>query len=127
MDSNDFMGFDIDWFAIDKDGNIGIFSSAGELAIPLSAAIHHDQHRMISKQFDLPNFGSPGIWNDYVTYGLFVYDYKIYGGPYQKQASPSRLMEALLRSRILQLKDLPVIDKFFALEDSVEIPTLKFP
>lgn len=96
------------------------------MAIPKSAAIHYKEHRKISNEFNLPHLGSLELWNDYAGYGLFVYDYKPHQGPYLKLASPIKPMEESLREQIMQLKDLPVIDKSFVTEESLEIPLLIF-
>jgi hypothetical protein len=78
---SELMGYDIDWFAIDDDGMIGIFFAAGSTSIPKSAVENIKEHAAIARGFVLPKLGSLNVWKDYARYGLYVYDFHFFKLP----------------------------------------------
>lgn len=58
-------GREFDWFAIDSEGNIGLFSTAGEGAVPKLVIESYSEHDAISELLDSPNWGSSEVWSDY--------------------------------------------------------------
>ncbi|MCP5244423.1 MAG: hypothetical protein H6937_00020, partial [Burkholderiales bacterium] len=63
-------GREFDWFAIDSEGNIGLFSTAGEGTIPDSVVEAYSEHDHISEQLESPNWGNSDVWSDYAALGL---------------------------------------------------------
>ena len=97
---NDLIGREFDWFAVDRDGNVGLFSSAGQGFIPVSVLSNFKEHDVISNSIDTPNWGSLQIWSDYSEMGLYVYDWKHNGGPYNRVRNPAKEIEKDLRDAL---------------------------
>ena len=74
MTRKDLIGLEFDWFALDKNNDIALFSSAGWGNIPDTVMQNYEEHKNIS-EFLIPNYGLPV--EVYANYGLFVYDWKI--------------------------------------------------
>ena len=103
----DLRGIEFDWFASDSEGNLALFATAGEGFYPESVANHHVQHTSISEAIPTPHLGTPNIWEDYASLGLFVFDWALPGGPYKKVASPKTTANKGLVATILAISDLP--------------------
>lgn len=99
-------GREFDWFAIDSEGNIGLFSTAGEGVIPSEVMEAYSEHDKISEQLESPNWGSSEVWSDYSALGLYVYDWSLHGGPYKKERAPSKVMNTELKQKLLSLGSL---------------------
>jgi hypothetical protein len=99
-------GREFDWFAIDSEGNIGLFSTAGEEVIPASVMEEYSEHDNISEQLESPNWGSSEVWSDYAALGLYVYDWNLHGGPYKRQRTPSKIMSNELKTKLLSMGSL---------------------
>jgi len=100
-------GREFDWFALDKEGNIALFSTVGSGTVPESVLLNYAEHDSISESLATPNWGSSQIWSDYADKGLFVYDWKSKGGVYNRQREPSAKINAALSARILAITSLP--------------------
>lgn len=118
-----FWGFEFDWFALDKDGRIALLSSGGYGNVPIEAQKNYQVYDSIVETFQLPNYGNPEVWRDYTKYGLYVFDWHHYEGPYQKVATPYfyQTIPATLRDRILEIKGLLQLDVSFKAADSITI------
>lgn len=81
---NEICGREFDWFAIDKEGEIAIFSTAGEGGVPEVVVENFKVHDEISEMIELPNWGSSEVWDDFSRLGLIVFDWDLPGGPYLK-------------------------------------------
>ncbi|WP_413665364.1 hypothetical protein ACG1BZ_09295 [Microbulbifer sp. CNSA002] len=99
-------GREFDWFAIDSEGCIGLFSTAGEGTIPSPVMNAYSEHDNISEQLESPNWGSPEVWSDYVALGLYVYDWSIPVGPYKQVRVPSKAMNDQLKKKLLSMGSL---------------------
>jgi len=53
------------------------------------------------------------IWNDFARYGLYVFDWQPYEGPYLQLAQPLSEPDRLLKNTILQLPDLLTLSTNF--------------
>jgi hypothetical protein len=100
-------GMEFDWFAADSDGNLALFATAGEGFVPKSAAKHHAQHVALSDPLPTPRMGTPEVWKDYAALGLYVFDWNLPGGPYEKRESPIAEVSHELRARIMAIPALP--------------------
>ncbi|UPL47635.1 hypothetical protein [Hymenobacter sublimis] len=119
-----FDGMDFDWFAVDTSGEIGLFASSGYGEIPLEVRRNFQAYDTITSGFILPRLGTSAVWKDYAWYGLFVYDWLHYSGPYIKQAEPvilSSRIHADLRKRILAIPGLPHLNVLFSTAREVVI------
>ncbi|MFS1525476.1 hypothetical protein ACL7TT_15410 [Microbulbifer sp. 2304DJ12-6] len=99
-------GREFDWFAIDSEGNIGLFSTAGEGTIPDPVMEAYSEHDNISEQLESPNWGSSEVWSDYAALGLFVYDWDLPGGPYKRERTPSKVMNNEFKTKLLSMDSL---------------------
>ncbi|HET9505466.1 MAG TPA: hypothetical protein VFO93_18125 [Hymenobacter sp.] len=111
--ANNFCGIEFDWFAIDVTGAIGLFSTGGWGPIPKEVLWHAEQHQQLSNQFALPNAGTLAIWDDFARYGLYVFDWKPYEGPYLRVAQPLAKPDGGIKQTILTLPDLLLLPVSF--------------
>ncbi len=121
---NDFWGREFDWFAPDTAGNLGVFCFAGHGFIPEQVLAHHEEHTLLAAEIPLPHFGSLKVWHDYARYGLFVYDWNIYDGPYRQEAKPSKPLREDVEARILQIEGLPILRYNFHDKSTISIADL---
>ena len=100
---NAFEGGEFDWFAVDADGHIGHFSTAGYGPVPLPVLERLDADQtdevwsLGERLLDLPVIGEatghlPGRiddWLELARRGLFGFDWQHWSGPYRRAATPS--------------------------------------
>ena len=94
------MGFEYDWLAVDADGHIGLFSTAGGGFAPPEFLQDTDAHDtgiealMASPPSTRSRFfpdvatGLSNAWKEAAARGLFAFDSDPNGGPYRLVASP---------------------------------------
>ena len=101
-------GREFDWFAVDRRGFIGHFSTAGYGKIPEAILAAYDLVSDLSERILLLSTiasaeghlaGKIDDWLEMARRGLFSYDWKHWKGPYRRAATPSAP---------IVLKDLPV-------------------
>lgn len=109
----DLQGIEFDWFAVDDEGNLAIFASAGEGFIPEPVSLYFTKHEAVSESLASPNTGTMSVWNDYAAQGLFVFDWSLPSGPYERRAAPSTPIAKELKERILAIGQLPTITGSF--------------
>lgn len=102
-----FNGFEFDWFALDLNDNLAILASAGMGTVPIDVQNNFRAYDTVYPNLHLPNLGSMKIWEDFATYGFYVFDWKMNGGPYIKMSDPIREMTPDLKQQILEIKGLP--------------------
>src|SRR5262245_42019847 len=101
MNRDDVLGLEFDWFAVDQDGHIGHFSSAGYGAIPRAVFDHVDAQDQLVAYFQeqpiqtdaelmIAPIGTLDEWIAMARQGVFSYDYGEWRGPYQLVARPVR-------------------------------------
>ena len=112
-------GREFDWFAIDCEGNLGLFSTAGEGLIPSLVIQTYAEHDDISEILDSPNWGSSEVWSDYAALGFYVFDWNLHGGPYKREREPTSSMSAELRAKLMAMASLPMLPVKF--EELMEI------
>jgi len=111
---NEIQGGEFDWFAIDLDGNIALFSTAGEGNVPNNVIKNYKDYDSISHSLEQPNWGSSGIWSDFANYGFYVFDWSLHGGPYIKVCEPKQRMSKELKDKILSINNFNSFDVRFA-------------
>jgi hypothetical protein len=91
---SDFVGTELDWFAVDSDGFVALMSSAGYGPIPDCVFERFDDQRRI-EQFLALLVGERLMadWKRMIlslsASGVFVYDWQHWDGPYRRQGVPS--------------------------------------
>lgn len=110
----DLRGIEFDWFAMDSDGNLALFATAGEGFFPQSVVEHHMNHSSLSESLPAPQNGTPEVWSDYAALGLYVFDWVLPGGPYKLRASPTCLACLELKREIMAVPELPRFNGSFA-------------
>lgn len=103
----DLRGIEFDWFAVDSDGNVALFATAGEGFFPESVADHHDMHAAVSESIPAPRTGTAEVWLDYASVGLYVFDWALPGGPYERRASPICELHSAIKNQVLAVPQLP--------------------
>ncbi|MEZ8131782.1 hypothetical protein [Enterovibrio norvegicus] len=118
-------GREFDWFAIDSDGSIGLFSTAGEGTIPDQVMEAYSEHDKISEQIDAPNWGNSEVWSDYAALGFYVFDWNLHGGPYERKCVPTKVMTDELKIKLTQVGCLyPLPLKFAELNEIVSLSAI---
>lgn len=112
-------GLEFDWFAVDGNGNLALFATSGEGFVPGGVAEHHKDYSGLSDTLPAPRSGTSDVWNDYAGLGLFVFDWSLPGGPYEKRACPVGAASRALEQRILALPQLPRFSGSFSDVDKV--------
>lgn len=110
-----FPGLEFDWFALDAEANIGMFSTAGSGPVPANVRPHFRAHDQASHHFDLYQLEECG------RYGLIVFDWQHWEGPYLKMQQPLSAVDIAFKQHILQIPDLPVFDVVFASVESIAV------
>jgi hypothetical protein len=117
---SELSGLEFDWFAIDGDGNLALFATAGEGFLPGSVGDHHGDHSELSDSLPAPRSGTPDVWKDYAALGLFVFDWALPGGPYEKRATPVGAASQALEKKVLALPQVPRFSGLFSNVAKVE-------
>ncbi|ESP91486.1 hypothetical protein [Pseudoalteromonas luteoviolacea] len=119
-------GREFDWFAIDGEGNIALFATAGEGTIPNLVIENYAEHDAIAVQLESPNLGSSEVWSDFAKLGFFVFDWDLHGGPYKREQKPTSTMSVQLRNTIMAMGSIPSLPvKFTEITELVVGRTLK--
>jgi hypothetical protein len=116
----DLRGIEFDWFAVDSDGNVALFATAGEGFFPENVAEHHAMHSYVSESLPAPRSGTAEVWLDYASVGLYVFDWALPGGPYQRRASPTCELHSAIRKQVFALPQLPRFNGSFSSAAKVE-------
>lgn len=117
-------GYEFDWFAVDGEGHVGHFASAGFGPVPLAVLDGLDRLRGLDEQLfrGLRNPPMPELialrgisWDDMVWLGLYSYDWQHWGGPYHRVGAPRQP---------LRVTDMP--EDLGLLVRAVEWPSVRF-
>jgi hypothetical protein len=115
---SDFVGLELDWFAVDSVGSVALMSSAGYGSIPDYVFTHFDAQQIIAQRLaaltGLPEGGDlVRIARALAAIGVFAYDWRHWDGPYWRMEDPSRPVhldtlgfEAPLRDAFVRFPDL---------------------
>lgn len=116
----DLRGIEFDWFAVDIEGNVALFATAGEGFFPKVVAEHQEMHSSVSESLPAPRAGTAEVWLDYASVGLYVFDWALPGGPYQRRASPTCELQGAIRNQVLALPQLPRFNGSFSNSATVD-------
>lgn len=127
-----FEGFEFDWLAIDRNGFVAIFSTAGSGLVPpgFAPALHDAAIDSLaageatSGVLCAPLLAADrrNLWRELAERGLFGFDAAPTGGPFRRVAIPSQpaLVEALLPSVVAVATVLREVS--FGQSEYVELP-----
>jgi hypothetical protein len=121
---DELLGQDFGWFAFDNIGQIAIFFTAGQGIIPHLIGNEYTTHQLISSEFELPNWGSLDVWDDYAAYGFYVYDWQLQAGSYCRERTPLAIISTELKSRITAIKNIPILNLNFGSTPLVDVVNL---
>ena len=91
-------GYEFDWFAVDAEGRVGHFSTAGHGAVPKVVLEHISQTESLTEGLlDLPVIGqATGYlagnitdWLEMANRGVYSFDWQHSNGAYRLAATPS--------------------------------------
>jgi hypothetical protein len=93
---SDFLGVELDWFAVDSVGSVALMSSAGHGSVPDFVFDHFEAQQLIAQRLvaltGLPEGGDLiRFARALSTIGVFSYDWRHGGGPYRRMEAPSHL------------------------------------
>ena len=114
-------GYEFDWFAIDRNDNFGVFSTAGSANAPIFVIENRKEHDKIFSQIKLPNNHSENVWEDIAKMGFYVYDWKHNEGPFIKLASPTSKVSKAFKTQLLNLRSLVQLDISFEEQTSIKL------
>lgn len=121
---DELLGQDFGWFALDNVGQIAIFFTAGQGIIPHLIGNEYIAHQLISDEFELPNWGSLNVLDDYAVYGFHVYDWQLQAGSYCRERTPLATISIELKGRITAIKNIPVLNLNFGSTPLVDVVNL---
>ena len=116
-----FFGLEFDWFAIDEEGSLGLFSTGGYGEIPVDVLNHSDCHKDAASSIPLPHWGTKMVWEDFAQSGLYVFDWQPHQGPYMKVAVPIMSMNIALQQQVFQIPNIPRLKISFRVANQVKI------
>jgi hypothetical protein len=85
---SDIAGREFDWFAVDRCGQVALFSTAGEGRVPDQVLAHLDIHDKVGASIEVTNWGTEKVWQSYAAKGLYVYDWDFRTQCYARIARP---------------------------------------
>ena len=122
MRVDSMVGTEFDWMAVDGDGRLGLFSTAGLGPVPEAALEHQSEHAAIVNL--VAKLGGLPAWADLLSFcgnvPVFVYDWEHWSGPYRRAQIPAK-------GGSLKLSDLPedlrtfVVRLDLSFEESLEV------
>jgi hypothetical protein len=81
-------GVEFDWFAIDQDGHVALFATAGFGPVPASVLAASGAHDAVGQSIAIRGFGSSTVWESYAQVGLYAFDWSDTKGSYVRVAEP---------------------------------------
>jgi len=104
-------GYEFDWFAIDAEGLVGHFATAGEGSVPKIVLEHIAEAESLAEELlRLPVIGKatghlPGNitdWLEMASRGLYSFDWQHSNGAYRLAATPSSELQIVVLPESLQ-------------------------
>lgn len=127
MTADDVKGWEYDWLAVDGDGHVACFSTAGGSHAPAGLLEHPAEHEAAidallaasptttATQAPVLPSSLTNPWKALAERGLFGFDGDVFGGPYRRVATPDRPA---------RLADLPAAAIVAA--SRMQLPALRF-
>lgn len=85
----ELQGVEFDWFAIDQDGSVALFATAGFGPVPASVLAASEAHDAVGESIVITGFGTYEVWQSYAQAGLYVFDWSDSEGSYVRVSEPS--------------------------------------
>ena len=100
-------GIEFDWFAVDRNGFVGLFSSAGNGPVPALVVTHASEFDDYDWGTRLPPAGTCldrpsrdgdfSFWIVAAERGMFGFDWQMWDGPFERLTVPSHPVHATLK------------------------------
>ncbi|WP_454831318.1 hypothetical protein [Pseudoxanthomonas wuyuanensis] len=113
-DLRDIQGVEFDWFAIDRDGQVALFATAGHGPVPASVLDASDTHDAIGEAIAVSSLGSIAVWQSYARAGLYAFDWSEPQGSYVRVAEPSAGAEFKQTHTVVAIPGLPCLPVSFS-------------
>jgi len=122
------VGTEFDWVAVDRLGQLGIFSTAGYGSIPPGSSDCSEDHAALLEWFI--DYAALPKWADLLTYEgdlpAFVYDWEPNTGPYRRAQSPRATRPTTLGDIPGRFRELVHrLDVSFDLSEAIEAATIE--
>lgn len=117
--AQEIVGVEFDWLAIDREGRLALFATAGSGMAPRSAMDASESLDAALSLIKTPNWGSLQVWDDYASVGLYVYDWDVSMGVYRRLRTPAGATDPMLLASVEAMGDIARIDCDFAFEDDI--------
>jgi hypothetical protein len=111
--SRELESTEFDWFAIDLDGRVALFATAGSGTSPESVRTSVEKHDAIGAALEATGWGTPAVWQSYSRVGLFAYDWSDPQGCYVRVAEPIVPLSTALAVCICTCSTLPKLNVSF--------------
>ncbi len=118
---DEITGREFDWFAIDINNDIAVFSTAGSGNASQTVLNNYEEHDSISETLETENWGSENVWNDLANYGFYVFDWKLNQGPYIRKITPARNLSKELKTKIKNINGIPLLKLVFSETEETKI------
>ncbi|MCH2093320.1 hypothetical protein IAE60_00345 [Pseudoxanthomonas mexicana] len=121
----EIVGFEFDWLAIDKEGRLALFSTAGSGMAPKSAIDARESLDAVLSLIETPNWGTVHVWDDYASVGLYVYDWDLSSGVYRRLRVPAGSANRAPLASLKIVGGVPRVDCDFAFQDDIRPEILR--
>ena len=123
--AHEIVGVEFDWLAIDREGRLALFATAGSGMAPRSAVDASVSLDAVLSLIEVPNWGSPQVWDDYASVGLYVYDWDLSTDVYRRLRAPVGATDPLLLASVDTMGEVVRIDCDFTLPDDISPEILR--
>jgi hypothetical protein len=113
-ESRESAGVEFDWFAIDQDGFIALFATAGSGPVPASVLASTSAYEAIGGSISVSGFGSSAVWQSYAQAGLYAYDWSGAQASYVRVAEPTAGSKFELAPAVTAIPGLPRLPLSFS-------------
>lgn len=110
---------ELDWFAVDETGAMGLFATAGEGFITDAVIEYRVMHETVANSIEYPNWGTEAIWDDAAVLGLYVYDWSASDAAYLRAATPTHDVDEQIQLMVSRITDLPMYKGAFSATEKI--------
>lgn len=123
--AHEIVGVEFDWLAIDREGRLALFATAGSGMAPGFATDARELLDAVLSLIETPNWGSAQVWDDYASVGLYVYDWDVSIGAYRRLRTPEGAPDPVLLASMGTMGEMVRTDWDFTLGDDIRPETLR--
>jgi hypothetical protein len=121
----EIVGVEFDWLAMDREGRLALFATAGSGMAPRLAMDASGSLDAVLSLIETPHWGSPQVWDDYASVGLHVYDWDASIGVYRRLRTPAGATDPMVLASVETMGGMSRIDCDFTLEDEIRPEILR--